>query len=161
MNNDGTRELSRQMMVFHRLYNERIARRFQAMKMRNLSHAETFLMCILLDQPGLALGELVNRTMMSKQQVNHLLNQLEEKGLLVRRRLPENRRIVHLEPTEAALQLQSEALSDAESTLEAIFLESRGEMSVSALSEYLGAIRTINRILERFPAGREEAAQGE
>ena len=67
MNNDGTRELGRQMMVFHRLYNERIARRFQAMKMRNLSHAETFLMCILLDQPGLALGELVNRTMMSKQ----------------------------------------------------------------------------------------------
>lgn len=157
MNNDGTRELSRQMMVFHRLYNERIARRFQAMKMRNLSHAETFLMCILLDRPGLALGELVNRTMMSKQQVNHLLNQLEEKGLLVRRRLPENRRIVHLEPTEAALQLQSEALSDAESALEAIF----GQLDAPALSEYLGAIRTINRILERFPAGREEAAQGE
>ena len=157
MNNDGTRELSRQMMIFHRLYNERIARRLQAMKMRNLSHAETFLMCILLDQPGLALGELVNRTMMSKQQVNHLLNQLEEKGLLVRRRLPENRRIVHLEPTEAALQLQSEALSDAESALEAIF----GQLDDPALSEYLGAIRTINRILERFPAGREEAAQGE
>ena len=107
MNNDGTRELSRQMMVFHRLYNERIARRFQALKMRNLSHAETFLMCILLDQPGLALGELVNRTMMSKQQVNHLLNQLEEKGLLVRRRPPENRRVVHLEQFPAGREENS------------------------------------------------------
>ena len=157
MSSDATRELSRQMLAFHRLYNERISRRFQALKMRNLSHAETFLMCILLDRPGLALGELVNRTTMSKQQVNHLLNQLEEKGLLVRRRPPENRRIVHLEPTEAALQLQNEALGDAEAALGAIF----SQLDDLALSEYLGAIRTINRILEQFPAGREEAAQGE
>ena len=154
---DGTRELSHEMLTFYRLYNERIMRRFQPHRTGSLTQAEMFLLSVVIDQEEIALIDLVNRTMMSKQQVNHLLNQLEEKGLLVRRRLPENRRIVHLEPTEAALQLQSEALSDAESALEAIF----GQLDAPALSEYLGAIRTINRILERFPAGREEAAQGE
>ena len=113
MSSDATRELSRQMLAFHRLYNERISRRFQALKMRNLSHAETFLMCILLDRPGLALGELVNRTMMSKQQINHILNQLEEKALIERVRPAENRRIVVLRPTDAARALAADVTVDA------------------------------------------------
>lgn len=149
---DGTRELSREMLTFYRLYNERIMRRFQPHRAGSLTQAEMFLLSIVIDQGEIALSELVRRTMMSKQQVNHILNQLEEKSLIERVRPAENRRIVVLRPTDAARALASDVMADIENTLAELF----SSLKNAELSEYLAAIRTINRILDRFPAGKCE-----
>ena len=149
---DGTRELSREMLTFYRLYNERIMRRFQPHRTGSLTQAEMFLLSVVIDQGEIALSELVRRSMMSKQQINHILNQLEEKALIERVRPAENRRIVVLRPTDAARALAADVVTDIENTLAELF----SSLENTELSEYLTAIRTINRILDRFPTGKGE-----
>lgn len=149
---DGTRELSREMLTFYRLYNERIMRRFQPHRTGSLTQAEMFLLSVVIDQGEIALSELVRRSMMSKQQINHILNQLEEKALIERVRPAENRRIVVLRPTDAARALAADVMTDIENTLAELF----SSLENAELSEYLAAIRTINLILDRFPTGKGE-----
>ena len=149
MSEQKTSALSRQMIVFYRLYNERVMRRFAPHRAKNLSQGEMFLLSILVEHRQLPLGELVERSMMSKQQVNRLLNSLEEKRLIERTRPAENRRIVLLKPTDEAIRLANAAQSEIESALTEIF----DALDERALDEYLSAIETINRILEQFPSG--------
>ena len=140
------------MLIFYRLYNERIMRRFQPHRARNLSQGEMFLLSILVDQGEIPLSVVVERSTMSKQQINRLINSLEEKGLLERERPAENRRSVVLKPTEAAIQIAADALCEIESALSGVF----DSLDERALDEYLSAIETINRILEQFPSGKGE-----
>lgn len=152
MNGEKTQKLSRQMLIFYRLYNERIMRRFQPHRARNLSQGEMFLLSILVDQGEIPLSVVVERSTMSKQQINRLINSLEEKGLLERERPAGNRRSVVLKPTEAAIQIAADALCEIESALSGVF----DSLDERALDEYLSAIETINRILEQFPSGKGE-----
>ena len=149
---DGTRELSHEMLTLYRLYNERIMRRFQPHRTGSLTQAEMFLLSVIIDQGDIALSELVRRTMMSKQQINHILNQLEEKTLIERVRPAENRRIVVLRPTDAARALAADVMTGIENTLAELF----SSLENTELSEYLAAVRTINCILDRFPTGKCE-----
>ena len=151
MNGEKTPKLSRQMLIVYRLYNERIMRRFQPHRARNLSQGEMFLLSILVDQGEIPLSVVVERSTMSKQQINRLINSLEE-GLLERERPAENRRSVVLKPTEAAIQIAADALCEIESALSGVF----DSLDERALDEYLSAIETINRILEQFPSGKGE-----
>ena len=148
MNGKKTQKLSRQMLIFYRLYNERIMRRFHPHRARNLSQGEMFLLSILVDQGEIPLSAVVERSTMSKQQINPL----EEKGLLERERPAENRRTVVLKPTEAAIQIAADALCKIENALSSVF----DSLDERALDEYLSAIETINRILEQFPSGKGE-----
>ena len=149
---DGTRELSHEMLTFYRLYNERIMRRFQPHRTGSLTQAEMFLLSVVIDQEEIALIDLVRRTMMSKQQISHIVNQLEKKALIERVRPVENRRIVVLRPTDAARALAAEVMLEIENTLAELF----SSLESTERSEYLAAIRTINHILDRFPTGRGE-----
>lgn len=152
MNSEKTQELSRQMIIFYRLYNERIMRRFQPHRAQNLSQGEMFLLSILVDHGEIPLGSVVERATMSKQQINRLINSLEQKGLLVRVRPAENRRTVILKPTDAAIQLSEAARREIKNALSNVF----DSLDERALDEYLSAIETINRILEQFPSGKGE-----
>ncbi len=149
MSEQKTAALSRQMIIFYRLYNERVMRRFRPHRAANLSQGEMFLLSILLDHKELPLGELVERSLMAKQQINRLLNSLEEKGLILRIRPSENRRIVLLRPTEEAFRLADAAQSEIENALTEVF----ETLDERALEEYLCAIETINHILNQFPSG--------
>ncbi len=151
MRSEKNSELSKQMITFYRLYNERVMRRFQPHRTRNLSQGEMFLLSILVERGELPLGDLVERSMMAKQQVNRLVNSLEEKKLIERFRPNDNRRIVVLKPTDDAIQLARAAQREIESALTEIF----DSLDECALDEYLQAIQTINRILSQFPTGRE------
>ena len=146
---DTTRQLSHQMLIFHRLYNEKVSRRIRAIHVDALSQTEFLLLAIVLEEGCIPMSELVTRSTMKKQQVNQMVNQLEEKGMLIRQRSQTNRRTVQLVPTEAAQTLQKQVIEDIESELAGLF----GQLDDSTTGEYLQAIETINRILERFPAG--------
>lgn len=147
---DQNRRLSREMLIFHRLYNEKVSRRIRAIHVESLSQAEFLLLAIVLENGGVAMSELVTRSTMKKQQVNRMVNQLEEKGLLVRKRSESNRRTVYLIPTDAASALQHQVSGEIEAALADQF----DKLNTQIAEEYLQAIQTINSILEKFPAGQ-------
>ncbi len=150
MQEEITSQLSRQMLLFHRLYSEKISRRFRALHMDATSQAEFLLMAIVTEHGEIPMSELCDRAMMLKQQVTRLVNQLEEKGLVQRRRSPQNRRVVIVQATDAARALQQDVIRAVHGELTQIF----SQLDEPALTEYLGAIGTINRILEQFPVGK-------
>lgn len=145
-----TSELSRQMLIFHRLYNEKIAKRFRATHTATISQTEFLLMCIVNECGEIAMSDLCERAMMLKQQVTKTVNQLEEKGLVLRQRSQKNRRMVNVRATEAAQVLQHEVVAAVHEELTRIFCQ----LDQQTAGEYLGAIQTINRILEQFPVGK-------
>ena len=114
-----------------------------------LFRSEFLLLAMVLEHNGVQLSELVTRSTMKKQQVNRMVNQLEEKGMVIRQRSEQNRRSVQLLPTEAALVLQKQVTEDVEGELAGLF----SQLDAQALDQYLQAIQTINRILKRFPSG--------
>lgn len=146
---DQTRQLSRQMLIFHRLYNEKISRRIRALHVEALSQTEFLLLAIVLEHGGVQLSELITRSTMKKQQVNRMVNQLEEKGMVIRQRSQQNRRTVLLVPTGAAVELQQQVTRQIENNLASLL----SQLDEQTCSQYLQAIQTINGILERFPAG--------
>lgn len=146
---DQELQLSREMLTFHRLYNEKISRRIRAVHVGALSQAEFLLLAIVLEHGGVQMSELITRSVMKKQQVNRMVNQLEEKGMVVRQPNPQNRRMVQLLPTEEAVLLHKQVTEEIENSLAAVFAQLDAQIS----QEYLRAIQTINGILDRFPAG--------
>ena len=147
---DRTRQLSREMLIFHRLYNEKISRRIRAHHVAALSQAEFLLMAIVLEEDGIPMTKLVTRSNMKKQQVNRMVNQLEEKEMVIRQRCEQNRRTVRVLPTETALALQKQVVAEVETELACLL----GELDEKAAEQYLQAIRVINGILEQFPVGK-------
>ena len=101
-------EMGKEMLRFHRLYGEKISRRFRQLHIDRLSQTEYLLLAIIVERKHLPMSELCERAMMRKQQVTQTVNQLEDKSLVVRVRNNENRRVVWLEPTEQALEIARE-----------------------------------------------------
>lgn len=147
-----TKELSSQMVLFHRLYNEKISKRFRALHVAELSQAEFLLAAMVTEHDGINMSELCERAMMLKQQVTRIVNQLEEKGLVVRERCADNRRVVRLHATDAARALMEKLHAALHQEMEHIL----SEMDDGALEEYLQAMHTINRILEQLPVGKNQ-----
>lgn len=145
-------EMGREMLRFHRLYGEKISRRFRQLHIDRLSQTEYLLLAIIVERKHLPMSELCERAMMRKQQVTQKVNQLETKNLVVRVRTSENRRVVWLEPTEQAYEVAREVQQALVGELSRIF----GQLKDDSLEESLQAMRTINRILERFPSGAAE-----
>ena len=142
-------EMGREMLRFHRLYGEKISRRFRQLHIDRLSQTEYLLLAIIVERKHLPMSELCERAMMRKQQVTQNVNQLETKNLVVRVRTSENRRVVWLEPTEQAYEIVREVQQALVGELSRIF----SQLKDDSLEESLQAMRTINRILERFPSG--------
>ncbi len=143
------RELSDQMMMFYRLYNEKVLRKFQGLHREAMPPAQYFLLEIIAAAGRITVGDLSERALMQKQQVTKALNHLEEKGFVVRKRLPENRRLVWLECTPQAQVLQQAMTQEAQAQLSAIF----DRLDEEDMGDYLEAMKTVNRILEKFPVG--------
>lgn len=145
-----TQELSQQMLVFHRLYTEKIAKRLRAMHVEAISQAEFLAAAVVVESGGLSMGEICERTSISKQQMTHLINQLESKGMVQRSRAEHNRRQILVRPTDSARALMAEVRQTLQQEIGQIF----GALDTDTLTEYLSAIRVINGILERFPSLR-------
>ena len=151
MREQMTRELGGEMMLFHRLYAEKISKRFRRLHVDTLSEAEFLLAAIVARHDGLSTSELCERAMMLKQQVTRTVNQLEAKGLVTRRRSCTNRRVVHLHTTQAARELMDQVQASVHQEMDGIL----SEMTDDTLREYLQALQTINRILEQLPVGQQ------
>ena len=77
-------EMGKEMLRFHRLYGEKISRRFRQLHIDRLSQTEYLLLAIIVERKHLPMSELCERAMMRKQQVSQTVNQLVDKSLVVR-----------------------------------------------------------------------------
>ena len=149
MNHGKARALSDQMMIFYRLYNEKVLRKFGELHRDVVPPAQYLLLGIIAEAGRITAGELSERALMQKQQVTKALNQLEDKGMIVRLRLPDNRRQVWLECTPQALELQRAVTRETQARLSSVF----DQLEEQDVDDYLSAMQTVNRILEKFPTG--------
>ena len=156
MDSDKMQALSDSMFAFHRLYNEKVSRRMRPVHSELITPVELLLVSIVSEREKITMGELVERAMMSKQQTK-VINQLEKKKLVCRRRLDDNRRVVWLECTRQARALLQTVYTGISGEMAAIF----GQLDDEALDAYLQAVRTMNRILQLLPVGKCECPPAE
>lgn len=140
-------QLSRQLTEYYRLYTEKISRRFKAIYSNLLPEAQYLLLIIIAGKGRITAGALGTRAMMQKQQVTKGLNQLEQKGFIIRTRLPENRRIVWIEATDSAKAL----LDSIHASMQTELLDIFGRLDEKSFSKYMDALTTINEILKQIP----------
>ena len=150
MNHGKARALSDQMMIFYRLYNEKVLRKFGELHRDVVPPAQYLLLGIIAEAGRITAGELSERALMQKQQVTSVINQLEEKGLVTRARRSENRRLVWLEATSRARELEEEIVRQTQQAFGSLFESLTDEET----EEYLLAMQTANRLLARLPGGK-------
>lgn len=148
-------ELNQETRRFYRLYHEKISRRVRAALGDELTPVQYLLMGIVSEGGTVPMSEVCERAMMPKQQVTRAVNELEEKGLVTRVRPSGNRRVVWLECTEAARELEERIGRQTQETLKQVF----DSLSDAETEEYVQAMRTVNRLLLRLPA-RQKTARG-
>ena len=141
--------LSQETQRFYRLYHEKISRRVRAVLGDALTPVQYLLLGIIAEEGPISMSEIGERVTMQKQQVTKALNQLEDKGMIVRLRLPDNRRQVWLECTPQALELQRAVTRETQARLSSVF----DQLEEQDMDDYLSAMQTVNRILEKFPTG--------
>lgn len=148
-------ELAQLITQSYGLYTEKIARRFKNAHSDMLSGVQYTLLSVIADAQHITVSELAARAMIQKQQATSVLNQLEDKGLIERTRQSDNRRTVWLSATAAGRALLDEIHADFAAQLSAVF----DQMDDASLDEYIGAMRTINSILTRFPTELPDGAR--
>lgn len=148
-------ELCRLVTQSYGLYTEKIARRFKSAHAEALSGVQYMLLNLISDAGRITAGGLAARTLMQKQQVTTVLNQLEDKGLIERTRQNENRRTVWLSTTESGSALLDEIHADFNAQLSAVF----EQLDDAALDKYTDAMHTINDILAHMPAAAPSGAR--
>lgn len=157
MDSDKMQTLSDSMFAFHRLYNEKVSRRVRPVHSELLTPVELLLVSIVSEREKITMSELVERAMMSKQQATKVINQLEKKKLVCRRRLDDNRRVVWLACTRQARTLLQTVYTGMSDEMAAIF----GQLDDESLESYLQAVQTMNRILQLLPVGKCECPPAE
>ena len=140
-------ELNQETRRFYRLYYEKISRRLRAVLGDELTPVQYLLMGIVSEGGTVPMSEVCERVMMPKQQVTRAVNELEEKGLVTRVRPSGNRRVVWLECTEAARELEGRIGRQTLETLHSVF----DSLSDDETEEYVQDMRTVNRLLLQLP----------
>lgn len=143
--------LSQETRRFYRLYHEKISRRVRAVLGDALTPVQYLLLGIITEEGPISMSEIGERVTMQKQQVTSVINQLEEKGLVTRARRSENRRVVWLEVTPRARELEEEIVRQTQQAFRSLFESLTDEET----EEYLQAMQTANRLLARLPGGKK------
>ena len=155
MASEKSMELSRLITQSYGLYNEKIARRFKSAHADMLSGVQYMLLNLIAECGRITAGELAARAMIQKQQATTVLNQLEDKGLIIRTRQSDNRRTVWLSATPDGQQLIDEIHADFAAYTGEIF----DRLDDISLDKYIDAVHTINDILLQFPTAMPDNAR--
>lgn len=140
---------------FYWLFSEKVTHPMLAAVRANFTRAEFFTLSVIAGHGGLSMLELVERTRMTKQQVTRIVNHLEEGGYVLRVRRKEDRRLVHLCPTEATEQFMREYGHEVTAHLTSA-LE---WLSVSERADFEECLTRLNDLLERLPVGAAPKAE--
>lgn len=106
---------------------------------------------------GLTCHQIIERMLTREPDMTRLLDRLQERGLVIRERCSNDRRVVYSCVTEAGLRLV-EALDEPVAQLHA---EQLGHLSEAQLRALAGSLRLVREaVLERRGRGRRDAGCG-
>ena len=109
-----------------------------------LSTATWFLLSMLLEEDGISQGEVSHRFEVDPSRITRLAQRLQDEGLLLRKRDPEDNRVVRLYATEEGRAL-IESCQERRERFESRF---RREFSPEELAELRRALGVISRLME-------------
>lgn len=125
---------------------------FQLIEKRTgLGGAQMWALSVLQRQPGIGVGELARAMDIHQSTASNLVRALTAKGLLTSTRAGEDRRLVQLTITPAALSL----LSLAKGPVQGVLPEALGRMDADSLSRLHG---DLGRLILLVGAGADSAA---
>jgi DNA-binding MarR family transcriptional regulator len=99
-------ELNRGIELLHAAYRSLVAEPDRELAELGLGRNHGWLLHFVARQPGITMAELVSRVHLSKQSLSRLLNELVDRGLLARRRGPQDGRQRLLELTAEGRRLE-------------------------------------------------------
>jgi len=109
-----------------------------------LSAATWFLLTMLIDEDGISQGEVSGRFEIDPSRVTRLAQRLEKEGLLVRRRDPEDNRVVRLYATGEGRRLIDSRKERREGFEERI----RRELTQEELAEFRRVLGVVARLMK-------------
>ena len=109
-----------------------------------LSTATWFLLSMLLEEDGISQGEVSHRFEVDPSRITRLAQRLQDEGLLLRKRDPEDNRVVRLYATEEG-RLLIESCQERRERFESRF---RREFSPEELAELRRALGVVARLME-------------
>ena len=109
-----------------------------------LSTATWFLLSMLIEEDGISQGEVSHRFEIDPSRVTRLAQRLQDEGLLLRKRDPEDNRVVRLYATEEG-RLMVERCQERRDGFEARF---RREFTPEELAELRRALGVVSRLME-------------
>ena len=109
-----------------------------------LSTATWFLLSMLIEEDGISQGEVSHRFEVDPSRITRLAQRLQDEGLLLRKRDPEDNRVVRLYATEEGRSL-IESCQERRERFESRF---RREFSPEELAELRRALGVISRLME-------------
>ena len=109
-----------------------------------LSTATWFLLSMLLEEDGISQGEVSHRFEVDPSRITRLAQRLQDEGLLLRKRDPEDNRVVRLYATEEG-RLLIESSRKRREGFEARF---RREFTPEELAELRRALGVVSRLME-------------
>lgn len=104
-----------------------------------LSHMAMFVLRHVQTSPGETVSDLARRTEIAKSHISNTVELLHQRGFVEKRPDPQDRRLVHLFPTERAQALGQAILAEAHHSLGEVLDEVPPE-TVRALFDSLGTV---------------------
>ena len=109
-----------------------------------LSAATWFLLTMLIDEDGISQGEVSHRFEVDPSRITRLAQRLEKEGLLLRKRDPEDNRVVRLHATEEGRRLIQSRQERREEFEERI----RRELRQEELAEFRRVLGVVARLMK-------------
>ena len=109
-----------------------------------LSAATWFLLAMLIDEDGISQGEVSHRFEVDPSRITRLAKRLEGEGLLLRKRDPEDNRVVRLHATEEGRRL----IESRQERREGFEDRVRREFSTEEMAEFRLALGVVARLMK-------------
>ena len=109
-----------------------------------LSAASWFLLAMLIDENGISQGEVSHRFEVDPSRITRLATRLEGEGLLLRKRDPEDNRVVRLHATEEGRRL----IESRQERREGFEDRVRRELSTEEMANFRLALGVVARLMK-------------
>ncbi len=126
-------------------------------RLHELSHMAMFVLRIIQSSPGETVSDLARRAEIAKSHISNTVDLLGTKGFVEKRPDLQDRRLIHLYPTEKAQALGETILAEAHRSLSAV-LDEVDAATVAALVDQLRVVLdAFDRHTAQAPGGARAA----
>jgi len=131
---------------FYRLYSEKITRPMMSAYRDEFTQVEHLVLAIMAGEESIAMGDLVERIRMPKQQVSRAVNDLEAAGMVEKVRDQTDKRCILLHLTDRA----KKSMDDFSSSAAEYAISALDSLGGEARQEFFVCLARMGDILEKL-----------